>query len=380
VSQSASGEHHEYQDGHVRVIRAPLSGHSAPMETEIAQWIAYSTQLAVAIRQLHEDTPLDVIDFPEWGCEGYVFLLNRTPRTRIPTAIHLHGPLVMFAHALEWPEPESDFYRVGTHMEGTCLRLAEAVFSSSQCSAAWCAKHYGIPREQIPILHTGVDTQLFRPNVAAKSRHPTIAFAGKIARNKGVQLLLDAASQLTDEFPTLRLVMLGRGEREVIEELRTCVARRGLEQMLDLRGFVRREELPQHLAQAHVFAAPSTYEGGPGLVYLEAMACGLPVIACAGSGAAEVVQQGHNGFLVTPLDVSALTSVLSRLLADTQLRETLGHQAREYAVTHGDSELCLDRLESFYQQVARTGACRSERIIGQIQEPFPEVALGRREP
>ena len=91
-------------------------------------------------------------------------------------------------------------------------------------------------------------------------------------------------------------------------------------------------ELPEHLSRAHVFAAPSLYEGGPGFVYLEAMACGLPVIACAGSGAAEVVFPGENGLLVPPGDVDALADALRQLLGDAIGRAEMGERARRYVL------------------------------------------------
>jgi glycosyltransferase involved in cell wall biosynthesis len=177
-------------------------------------------------------------------------------------------------------------------------------------------------------------------------------FVGKITRNKGVNLLLEAACRLSGQFPNLRLVIIGQGEREVVAELRSIARRNAAEDMLELRGYVHRDELPGHLAEAHVFAAPSIYEGGPGLVYLEAMACGLPVVACSGSGASEVVEHNQNGFLIPPLDVEALTGALRRLLADNELREQMGTRARRSVVAEGDSRVCLDRLESFYRQVA----------------------------
>src|SRR5207249_1671321 len=111
------------------------------------------------------------------------------------------------------------------------------------------------------------------------------------------------------------------------------------------------EELPDHLSRAHVFAAPSLYEGGPGFVYLEAMACGVPVIACAGSGAGEVVIPENNGLLVPPGDVGSLVSALRRLLTDAALRETMGARARKFAVEHADSKQCLRRIEAFYRSV-----------------------------
>ena len=101
-----------------------------------------------------------------------------------------------------------------------------------------------------------------------------------------------------------------------------------------------------------MFAAPSLYEGGPGFVYLEAMACGLPVVATSGSGASEVVIQDENGVLVEPGDAHALAEALEDLLLDDERRHRLGRDARAWVVAEADREACLDRLEKVYMAVS----------------------------
>jgi len=82
------------------------------------------------------------------------------------------------------------------------------------------------------------------------------------------------------------------------------------------------------------------------------MACGVPVVACSGEDAAEVVAHERNGLLVPPRDVDALTDALERLLSDERYRAELAVQARKYAVDEADSEICLTRIESFYTAAA----------------------------
>jgi 1,4-alpha-glucan branching enzyme len=195
-----------------------------------------------------------------------------------------------------------------------------------------------------------VDTKLFSPRATPKPERPTIVFAGKLVRNKGVHLLVEAAARIADQFPGLQLRLIGRAEEKILKELRELTQNRpGL---LDLPGFVDRTCLPERFSQAHVFAAPSEYEGGPGFVYLEAMACGLPVIACEGSGAAEVVRPGENGLLVPPRDVGALATALRLLLENPAQRQAMGQSARRFVSTEADSRACLKRLEAFYAAVA----------------------------
>lgn len=358
ISRAIVAELTERWDGRVRVTRVPGFETRLALHTPAADWVTYSAEVAARLAALHSETPFDLVDFPEWGAEGYVHLLNQSEWNRVPTVIHLHGPLVMLAHTLGWPELDSEFYRTGTNLEGTCLRLADAVFSSSRCSAEWCARHYGLSAEAIPVLHTGVDAELFRPSEAAPAARPTIVFVGKIELNKGVRQLVEAACELVTEFPGLQLRLLGRGNDRMNQELQALAQARGGPGLLELAGFVPREALPGQLGRAHVFAAPSVYEGGPGFVYLEAMACGLPVIACAGSGAAEVIRQGETGLLVPPRDREALVRALRTLLSDGKRRELMGGAARSYVLAEADSTVCLKKLEAFYLAVIARGPTR----------------------
>jgi glycosyltransferase involved in cell wall biosynthesis len=361
ISASADDQHHETWNSDIHVIRIPGAYDRLPAQTEPVAWLTYSVEVAAAVAALHQRSPLDVVDFPEWGGEGYIHLLNQTPWSHIPTVIQLHGPLVMLAHTLGWPEIDSEIYRVGTAMEQTCLRLADAVFSSSRCSADWCTRHYGYPREPPPILHTGVDTRLFAPRNVTRESRPTIIFAGNLAATKGVGLLVEAACRLAVEFPALQLCLMGRGEANYVAELQTKARAAGRPDLLAILGYVPQQDLARHFSRAHVFAAPSVYEGGPGFVYLEAMSCGLPVVACTGSGAAEVVTPGENGLLVPPGDLESLIEGLRRLLRSREERERMGQCGREYVLAEADSEMCLRRLEGFYSSVAAgsgsVGAC-----------------------
>ncbi|QOV90177.1 glycosyltransferase family 4 protein [Humisphaera borealis] len=361
ISRSNDAERHEYFDGPVHVIRVPGMDHQFGIHTTIADWVTYSASVASAIAASHEASPIDIIDFPEWGCEGFVHLLNRSQWNSIPTVIHLHGPLVMFGHKIGWPELESEFFRTGTAMEGACLRMADRIFSSSDCSRDWCAREYGIDAANVPTIHTGVDVELFRPLGGSGSEQLTIVFVGNLSLNKGVGVLADAALRLVLEFPSLRVKLLGSPKPDLAESLRERAAACGVPNLFDFLGFVDRNDVPRHLSAADVFAAPSCYEGGPGFVYLEAMACGIPVIACSGSGSSEAVVDGETGLLVPPNDSGALVTALRRLLSDTALRQSMGQRGRAEVLRRADSRKCIRDIEAFYAQTVATLRSQGER-------------------
>lgn len=352
ISHSPNEHRHVTLDRSVSVIRIPGPDRYLPIHTDAVRWLTYSTAVAAELAELHARASLDLIVFPEWGAEGYVYLLNRTEWNHVPTVVHIHGPTAMFAHTMGWPDFDSELYRTGTMMEATCLRLADAVSSSSACSTEWCVKHYGLERDFVPTLHTGVDTRAFFPRKVPKAERPTVIFVGNIVRNKGVDLLLDACCVLAREFDGLRLRLIGRGDDALCEELRDLANASGFPELLEMTGYVPREELPNELSRAYVFAGPSIYEGGPGNVYLEAMACALPTIACSGSGVSELLIDRETALLIPPNDRNALAAGLRELLADAEMRSAMGRRARQKVSSEADSELCLNRLEQFYAAVA----------------------------
>lgn len=353
ISRSIDANRHEARQGNMWVIRIPGMEQQMWDMTDTVQWLTHSIVVAAEIDALHKRFGIDIIDFPEWAAEGYTYLLNRTTWHHIPCVIQLHGPLVMFASVMGWPELASSFYRVGTHMEATCIQLADAVYSSSRCSAEWIAKHYDASKKDIPTIHLGVDTRLFAPQPVAKNEHPTVIFVGKVVQNKGIEELVEAAIRLVQEFPDLKLRVAGHGEKHFIKRLKTKANEAGATDLLEFAGYIHQEELPTELSKAHVFAVPSYYEGGPGFCYLEAMACGLPVIGCSGSGAEEIVHPGENGMLVPPKDAKAIAAAIRKVLKDKALLKKMGIKARKYILEEADSHTCIKKLEAFYQSVVQ---------------------------
>ncbi len=351
ISRSIDSQRHEKTDGGIVIIRVPGMEDVLPEMTDTVAWITNSVVVAAEIEALNDRVGIDLIDFPEWGAEGYVYLLNRLPWKRIPAVIHLHGPLVMLAHTIGWPEKESSFYKVGCNMEATCVQLAEAVYSSSECSAQWINKYYEPKKKEIPIIHLGINTDLFKPLTEAKNERPTIVFAGKLVKNKGIEELVEAAAALAREIPDLQLNIIGTGQENYIKSLIEKANNLGAPSLLNLLGYISSEMLPLEFSKGHVFCAPSYYEGGPGFVYLEAMACGLPVIGCSGSGVEEIVTPGINGFLVPPRDTDSLTKELRKLLTDKKLADEMGKNGREYILREAESTSCLKKLEAFYYSV-----------------------------
>jgi glycosyltransferase involved in cell wall biosynthesis len=172
----------------------------------------------------------------------------------------------------------------------------------------------------------------FRSEVGADDQTVLVALVGRINRWKGQQLLVDAAERLEKEgagLPRMVYVFAGsppNGQEQFRRDLEARIARSPLRDRLRLTGF--RDPWPIYDA-SDVVAVPSTEPEPFGLVALEAMLAGVPVIASAHGGLVEFVDDGVNGMLFAPNDVGALAGAIAKLAGDGSLRERLGTRGRE---------------------------------------------------
>ena len=138
-------------------------------------------------------------------------------------------------------------------------------------------------------------------------------------------------------------------------------AQRDIADLVEFTGWLPFEQIPDEMRSADLFVLPSIVEGMP-LVLLQAMACGLPVIATEVSGSVDLVQQGRNGVLVPAKDPAALAEALTALLDDRSLCSQMGARSREIALTMDWSEIARS-YSALYQAVlsahtAKTSTCK----------------------
>lgn len=178
----------------------------------------------------------------------------------------------------------------------------------------------------------------------AKSEDPCLCvFAGRISMRKGYDLFLEAAAEVSDEFPRARFVIAGvpsPGEEWRTGALRRRVTELGMDTRTQLPGLC--EDVPKLLDLAAVAVVPSVQPEGLGLSTLEAMRSGCAVIASDHGGSREIITNGANGLLVKPGDRGELADALRRVLSDPTLRESLGEAARR-DVAEAFSELAFHR-------------------------------------
>jgi starch synthase len=292
----------------------------------------------------------------------------------------LHGvPHVVTAHSLEplrpWKaEQLGGGYRLSSWIERAAYEAADAVIAVSDGMRRDILRSYpAIDPLRVKVVHNGIDVEAWRPtsNQELLERWgidptlPTLIFVGRITRQKGLPYFLEAVSSLP---PSVQVVLCAGAPDtpEIFEEVQTSVARlqKSRSGIVWIPDHLPRHELAAILSAATAFVCPSIYEP-LGIVNLEAMACGIPVVGTATGGIPEVVVDGETGWLVpieqvqdgtgTPLDPSKFVADLARALivavSDQAEAQRMGARARERARLHFDWAAIAQQTRSIYDEV-----------------------------
>ena len=206
----------------------------------------------------------------------------------------------------------------------------------------------------------GIDTDHFKPSDGKYLRtkynladRPVIISVGRLVHRKGQDRLVEALPKVLEKFPETTLVFVGEGpHRKVLDEL---VEKNNLQNNVLFIGRIRYEELPKYISMGDLFAMPSRSRlfglevEGLGIVYLEASACGLPVIGGASGGAPDAVIDGKSGFVVDGNDLDQISNRCIQLLESAELRQSMGRFGREWVEENWRWEIWSKRFNELLE-------------------------------
>ena len=245
--------------------------------------------------------------------------------------------------------------RAHTGLTRWLIRRQDAVIATSPQAAGY------LQRPATVILH-GVDTQVFHPAPdrpalrAALGLDPDailIGCFGRVRAQKGVDLLVEAALQVFPRHPRAQLILTGRitpDNRAFAEGLIARARAAGLGDRIRFLGEIPWEDVVRHYQALDLFAAPARWEGF-GLTPLEAMACGVPVIAARVGAYEMLIRDGLTGTLVPPDDAAALAAALEHWLADEAGRTAAGRAARAHVEAEHAIEAEARAIVSVYRRL-----------------------------
>jgi glycosyltransferase involved in cell wall biosynthesis len=200
------------------------------------------------------------------------------------------------------------------------------------------------------VVYNGTDTELFSPSPSREQSEPTVLAVGNLLPSKGHELVVNAISRLQGRHTGLRCRVVGDGPER--ERLAALANKLGIEQKIEFLGRRSRSQVADEMRNCTVFVLPSRYEG-LGCVYLEAMSCGKPVVACHEQGIEEIIRHGENGWLIPVDGLDALVEGLSTLLDSAELRARLGQAARETILNGLTLQHQAQKLAKIYNEVVR---------------------------
>lgn len=209
---------------------------------------------------------------------------------------------------------------------------ADRVVVPSRYSAAIARDVYAVPPERLAVVPEAIDVAEWRRRFAearaGRGPHPTVLAVARMYPRKRLGDLLEAAALLRPRIPGVRVRIVGEGpESEALWRRRQAL---GLDDVVIFLGEVPRQALAVEYAGADVFCLPTVQEGF-GLVFAEAMAAGLPVVACRAAAVPEVVEDRRTGLLVNPRSPDELAMAMETLLTNPGLRAQLGEAGRRRA-------------------------------------------------
>jgi L-malate glycosyltransferase len=305
----------------------------------------YTLALAVKIHEVAQTHGLDLVHvhyaIPHATC-AYLARQMMLPGA-LPVVTTLHGTDITLVGV------QPSFHRVTRFS----IEQSDRVTAVSEFLRRKTEEHFAIS-VPIRVIPNFVDAAVFHPDSAGHPAFPfldpgekTLMHASNFRPVKRVDIVVRTFARLAGEIPS-RLVLVGDGpERWQAQELARSL---GVEDRVFFLGI--QERIEALLPLADLFLLPSEHESF-GLVALEAMACGVPVIATNGGGTTELIEDGKSGFLVDPHDEDAMVAAARRVLTEPDLSVRIGVGARRRAVDLFSESAVVDRYESLYRELVR---------------------------
>lgn len=272
--------------------------------------------------------------------------------------------------------------RIQAAWERLAVQRADVVVATSSYSRERIVESYDIPTDKIVIVPEPIDLQAWGATLPRscdeEARPPAILTVAHMYPRKNLGVLLRAYARLREAGSPFQAWLVGEGPcRRRWERLRDALK---LTDRVQFLGTISRRDLLHRYRRAAVFCLPSRQEGF-GIVFLEAMACGKPIVAARAAAVPETVRDGETGLLVDPDDAEALAAALSRLLADRPLRRAMAEAGRRRVEAYGADRVAGRFLEAVRSalEASRQSGCDASLAAVLLGDGERQPALLARE-
>jgi glycosyltransferase involved in cell wall biosynthesis len=267
-----------------------------------------------------------------------------------PFIVTQHNTFIDYQSFLNVVEQVNDFL-VGKSV----LKNADKIVTVSNQTKKYVLK-LGADKTKTSVIYNGVDVDTFQPANKTKNRQTLgllqkrkIVFSvRRLVYKNGLDTLMQSVPLVAQQHPDVLFIVAGKGPSRKLIENR--IKELKIENNIQLAGFVPDELLPTYYGAADTFVLPSASGEGLPLVLLEAMSCGLPVIATTVGGTPEIVAHNKNGVLIPPKNPQAMAKAITELLSNPNLEQKLGKQARHNVEERFSWEQNVRQLETIYKK------------------------------
>jgi glycosyltransferase involved in cell wall biosynthesis/GT2 family glycosyltransferase len=343
---------------------------------------AKSAAAVAEILRIAETSKIDIVQAPNWDAEGIAAL--RKLRNEAVFITSLHTPmLVACANHPNWLADQlrmtSEILPI-MRLERELFLFSDGIYANSQDIVGVIEHNYNVLLENVSIVPHGMRDRLEGkgktavspqgPEAEAQTQRLRILFVGRLETRKGIDVVLDAIPRICEVLPHAEFWFIGQDHTEGADgesSVGTFRRRHGGQNWMSqitFFGKVDQEFLDNYYSECDVVVMPSRYESF-GLVLLEAMMHGLPVVAAHVGGMKEVVLDGETGFLPPPGDVEAFAESVIALGRDPQLRKTLGENGRHRFEGRFTAKAMAEKSVEMYGRLLsekRRGGLATKRI------------------
>ncbi|MCC6544982.1 MAG: glycosyltransferase family 4 protein [Nitrospirae bacterium] len=292
----------------------------------LGNWIILAYYFNKSLKKVLEKESMDIVHFVD--ARDSLFCRTRS----IPVIGTMHDyyfseapgdPFAYRKYYSDWLK-RWGFCNVTRVLEKRAVRKLSFIITNSDYVLKSIATNYCAAEDSMKTIYIGIEkTDLTNSPTGKTERlkgNPSILFVGQNFQRKGLPVLIEAVASVRRTYPDVSLSVIGRYGNNKEEEMRDLSKGLGIERNVHFLGWKDNEEVRMLFNQVDIFAMPSFIEGF-GLVFLEAMNAGVPVIGGDTGGVPELIQDGVNGFLVKPGDWQGLSERIQRLAKDKDLRD-----------------------------------------------------------
>ena len=312
------------------------------------------------LKQLKDD--FDIVHYTNDYC-GFGMSRQQIGRSVLATIHHTHSleassvsPYIDrgFVTSIRFSIAESLLRK----MERSTLKNADMVVAVSRFTAENALSIYPFLKDKLRIVLNAVDEVRFNPNIASVElrarlgleKNPIILYVGRLAASKGLKFLIEALKEVVAIIPNSKLLLIGTGSNEAEQSIISLIHKLDLETSVVLLGAVSAEDLPKAYSASDVVVLPSLVEGF-GLVLLEGMASGKPVVATKLGPTEEIISDGVEGRLVPRADSHLLASGIISILTDASIATKMGRAGRKKVEERFALKNWADHMAAIYQEL-----------------------------